>query len=403
MSTNKTTRQNHHWTSTDELRSQLQKLWDKGELLVQMLETTNYFPKRLVLKCPTSAEIASNFDQVRLWSRALIQVADYRIELTSCAHRIFGINAIPSSAWVDNLDTALAILGKRAAAKRFAVLLDTTRQRQPMLLHWLAKRALKALELADRWSLLLDIVAWLQAHPRPNIYLRQIDLPGVNSKFIEAHRGILAELFDLSLPQDCIAATATGVSQFALRYGFRNKPARIRFRILDASKSPLPNGKIADITLDRDSFAQFPVLVSRVFITENETNFLAFPTIVDSMVIFGAGYGWEHLSHIHWLSACRIYYWGDIDTHGFAILNQLRSRFSHVTSFMMDRKTLLMHAALWGYEEHQTLQDLPLLTPDEQSLFDALRDNKIRHNLRLEQEMIGFNCLQTSLYFLMQP
>ena len=37
-------------------------------------------------------------------------------------------------------------------------------------------------------------------NPRPNIYLRQVDLPGLHTKFIEAHRGVLAELLDLALP-----------------------------------------------------------------------------------------------------------------------------------------------------------------------------------------------------------
>ena len=59
------------------------------------------------------------------------------------------------------------------------------------------------------------------------------------------------------------------------------------------------------------------------------------------MVIFGAGYGFEMLNHARWLASRRIHYWGDIDTHGFAILDQLRRRFEHVESFLMDRETLL--------------------------------------------------------------
>ena len=63
----------------------------------------------------------------------------------------------------------------------------------------------------------------------------------------------------------------------------------------------------------------------------------------------------------------------------------------------MDRETLHIHESLWGIEENQALQDLTLLTWDEQSLFDDLRDNRIRKNLRLEQEMVGFKWIQTAL------
>jgi hypothetical protein len=65
----------------------------------------------------------------------------------------------------------------------------------------------------------------------------------------------------------------------------------------------------------------------RVFITENETNFLAFPEVADAIVVFGAGYGWEALARASWLHRCQLHYWGDIDTHGFAILDQLRGYF----------------------------------------------------------------------------
>lgn len=383
-----------NWTRPADLRVQVQKLWDRGELLAQLVNADSGFPKRLALKGPASSEIADNYEAVRGWAKDIMAVPHCRIGMRSFVHRVVGSNSIPSEAWIDSLDDALAMLGKRNEAARFSALLDQTRQRQPVLLSWLAKRPQKALELARHWPLLLDIVDWMQAHPRPGIYLRQVDIPGVHSKFIEANRGLLTELFDISLPQDSIETKASGVSQFAARYGFRDKPARIRFRVLDPSNSPLPG---EDITLDSHSFAKLPVFARRVFITENETNFLAFPALADSLVIFGSGYGWDSLAQARWLSDSLIYYWGDIDTHGFAILNQLRSRFGHVESFMMDRETLMAHQSLWGNEKDQVLHDLPLLTADERGLFDDLRDNRIRKNLRLEQEFIGFGWLERAL------
>jgi len=98
-----------------------------------------------------------------------------------------------------------------------------TRKHQPQLLGWLAKRPLRALELVDEWNRLLEIVAWLQAHPRPGVYLRQVDIPGVHSKFIEAHRGVLVELLDIVLSPEAIDSSSTGMSQFAKRYGFREQ------------------------------------------------------------------------------------------------------------------------------------------------------------------------------------
>ena len=41
-------------------------------------------------------------------------------------------------------------------------------------------------------------------------------------------------------------------------------------------------------------------------------------------------------------------YWGDLDTHGFAILNRLRECFPHARSMLMDRATLLAHPGPMG-------------------------------------------------------
>jgi len=180
------------------------------------------------------------------------------------------------------------------------------------------------------------------------------------------------------------------VSGFITRYGFRDKPQRIRMRILDPGQALLPGLGEADITLDAKSFSQLQFRASRVFITENEINFLAFPALADSLLIFGAGYGFEVLSQAAWLQDRQVYYWGDIDTHGFAILDQLRARLPRARSLLMDRATLMAFKAHWAVEERQTQRDLPRLNPDEGMLYNELRDNRLHPNLRLEQERIGY-------------
>lgn len=385
------------WTRPVDLRAQVQKLWDRGELPASLVTGEPLFPKRLALKGPTSTEMAERFDEVRVWIAEVRAMPHCRVEMREFKHRVFGANVVPHAVWIDTAADALTLIGKQREATRFALLTELTRKHLPQLLEWLAKRPLRALALADEWHRLLKIVVWLQAHPRPGMYLRQVDIAGVHSKFIEAHRGVLVELLNIVLSPEAIDPTASGVNQFAQRYGFRDKPLRIRCRVLDSAHALLPGAHAQDITLDAASFARLAPKVTRVFITENEVNFLAFPQVRDSLVIFGAGYGFEMLRQAEWLLRCRLYYWGDIDTHGFAILDQLRRQFEHVASFLMDRQTLLAFEPLWGQEEKQTLRDLPRLTPEEQTLYDDLRDNRLREKLRLEQERIGFNWVESVL------
>jgi hypothetical protein len=127
-----------------------------------------------------------------------------------------------------------------------------------------------------------------------------------------------------------------------------------------------------------------------VFITENEVNGLVFPDIPASLVIFGLGYGVQLLGEVEWLKEKTLYYWGDIDTHGFAILDRLRADFPHVQSFLMDHETLLAHRELWVTEEDRYEGALSRLTPPERSLFDDLKHDSLGRRIRLEQERISF-------------
>ncbi|MFZ3082907.1 Wadjet anti-phage system protein JetD domain-containing protein [Rhodoferax ferrireducens] len=391
------------WTTPADLRAQVQKLWDKGDLLRPCVQGAVMLPRRLRLIGPTSAELTERFDEVRVWMKDLgcnappHSAPRYRIVMREFRHRVLGVNAVPDEVWLDTLDHALALIGKQKDARRFASLVQLTREQHPVLLPWLEKRPLNALALADAWQRLLNVVSWLQSHPHPGIYLRQVDLAGVDSKFIEANRGVLSELLDLALPLDAIDASATGANQFCRRYGFKDKPLRIRFRLLDARVALLPNGCEQDISLTQAAFEQLDLPLRRVFMTENEINFLAFPAVPGSLVIFGAGYGFEAFAGVAWLHQCDLYYWGDIDTHGFAILDQLRAQFSHVQSLLMDHATLMAHQTQWGQEPQPLLRDLPRLTPDETALFNDLRDNKLRVGVRLEQERIGFGWVQRAL------
>jgi hypothetical protein len=297
------------WTTPGDLRKQVMRLWERGELLGSVATGESLFPRRLSLRGPSSTEIADRFEDIRQWIGELRAMPHCRVEMREFRHRVFGANALPEAVWLDTVEDAAAFIGKQRETARFVALLEMTRKREARLVAWLAGRPLRALEVADVWGRLLDICAWFQAHPRPGVYLRQVDIPDVHSKFIEGHRGVLAELLDRVLIPEAIDPSRSGVNQFASRFGLREKPLRIRFRILDADKALFRTTHVTqDITLDAASFIELNPNVRRIFITENEINFLTFPPVKDSMVIFGAGYGFEMLANARWLSSRRIYY-----------------------------------------------------------------------------------------------
>jgi len=386
-----------NWSTSADIRAQLERLWQRGDLLRAAVdENALSWPLRLTLKTPSASDLSNRFEALRGWVNDISTLRYVRIEWYVHNHRVQGKQRLPRALWLDTLDDALRVIGRTRVPEQFQALWQQTASEQPALLPWLYKYPFKALELTEHWPLLLAVVAWMQTHPRPGIYLRQVDTPGIDSKFIESQRSTLSGWLDLALPADAIDFTASGISQFARRYGFLDKPVRIRLRLLDSQLPNLPGcSGFSDITLDASSFAALQLPVQRVFITENEVNFLAFPPVPKSIVIFGAGYGFEALARATWLHHCQLRYWGDLDTHGFAILDSFRAHFAHAQSLLMDSQTLMAHQAQWGKEPPDKRCERPLsrLTDEESRLFEDLRLNRIRPRLRLEQERIGYGWL----------
>jgi len=97
------------------------------------------------------------------------------------------------------------------------------------------------------------------------------------------------------------------------------------------------------------------------------------------------GYSVDLIKNVPWIATANCFYWGDIDTHGLAILNRIRHYYPHIESFLMDEKTLRAHAALWVTEQKQhPASSLENLSLNEQQLYQALIENKLSTKVRLE-------------------
>lgn len=394
------------WTTPDQIRAQVERLWERGRILGARLSGDALFPCTVRLVRPTVRELGDRFGEVRAWIRALeegsraVAGEGYEVVYAEINHRQLGTNRVPQAVLVPTEQDALALIGRRRQAEAFDRLVAMTRAEHPELVAWVAAHPLEMLEHADDWARILAVVGWFRAHPRPAVYTRQIDVPGVHTKFLEAHRGLLAELLDLSLPATAVDAQAVGARAFAQRYGLLCKPALVRFRVLDPR---LTIQGLDDVSTPAAQFARLDVPIRHVFITENEVNGLAFPAAESSIVVFGLGYGIERLALVPWLREKAVFYWGDLDTHGFSILDRLRTLLPGVRSFLMDRETLLEHRALWGEEPEPWAKDLPRLHPEEAAVYDDLRLGRLGPRVRLEQERIAFAHVERAVAALLAP
>jgi hypothetical protein len=390
------------WTTPDALTEQVQKLWNRGDVLRARVTGEELFPLELKLRRPSPRDVRERFGEVQDWARALSAECreargfGYELRRETLRNRVQGANDLPVAAIVPGEHDALRLIRRQTDADRFMSILDMTLEKYLVLRDWLSRRSLLALSHFDDWPRILAVLDWFVANPRSSLHLRQLDIPGVDTKFIEGHRGLLTDLLDTVLPEDAVDRSASGVKGFARRYGLRGEPPLLRFRILD--RNALLQG-LSDISLTPAEFGTLKLPIRGVFVTENRTNGLAFPDHSGSIVVFGMGYGLERFAVTPWLKELDVWYWGDVDTHGFRILDRLRATLPQARSFLMDRATLKAHRSLCVEEpaEKRYTGELFRLSSEEHALFEDLRHDRIGERIRLEQERVAYGWLRRAL------
>jgi len=90
-------------------------------------------------------------------------------------------------------------------------------------------------------------------------------------------------------------------------------------------------------------------------------------------------------------------YWGDIDNHGFAILNRVRSYLPQATSLFMDRATLQAREDRWVQEASPTYVSLSRLTVAESALYEDFVTDPFGSSVRVEQEVIDWEWVKEAL------
>ena len=385
------------WSEPQWIREELRRKWESGRILRALLIEDDLFPLRLPLKRPKSNEVNENFAEISRWIKRLKDQSrqglgfGYELIEKEMVHRQSGRNLLPTHAVVLTVRDALRLLKKEREADKFMELVGRMAADWPDLWEWAGQYPHKVLAVGDDWTGILAVLKWFSLNPCCGLYLRQLDISGIDTKFIEQRKGILTELLNIILPEGAIDPKA---SSFEQRFGLRVKPMQVRMRLLDQAQ--YIQG-ISDLTIPVDQLALLKPAVTRVFITENEINGLCFPDVRSSLVIFGLGYGVDVLRTVTWLKEKEIYYWGDLDTHGFAMLDQVRSFLPQTRSLLMEESILVKYRALWSVEDKPFWGQLTRLTPEEHRLLYSLQSNTWGAGVRLEQERVSFQLVKQIL------
>jgi len=361
------------------------------------LQGNGEWPLQISLGIPTEKQTLSHMAQVKAWVNLW---ADWQgpgnVSWTEKRWPSLGTQSLPEMLTLASADEVAKLLNEgdvwtrainrfRLVAELWPTLTETAAASYPVLSDW----------CDDEFKRLIELLNWLNAHLASNLYVRQLPVQGVDTKWLENRQGVVIKWLGQLVG-------VAGKSDLYALAGLRRPPHSLRMRVLDPDLRKYFSG-LGDIQAPVEELAKLAIPVRHVFIVENLQTGLAFEDMVGAVVFMGQGYAVEPYGSLPWLREVNCYYWGDLDTHGFAILDRLRHYLPKVKSILMDESTLIRHQGLWGCEAKPVnAVELPKLHDDERTVFLDILNGKWGSSIRLEQERIDWAYAQHAINLLVQ-
>lgn len=369
------------------------------EYLKSIVSGEPFFPKTI----RSDKSVSIDFTEMR---SELVEVIEhskdrknfgYTISYKQVNTRKHGTQSLPDEISFQTATDYLKFLHKEQEAESFKTNADKILSMFPDLTEFIKKFPKKVIDNSQNWKSLLEVCVYFKQNPKPNLYIRELPVK-VHTKFIENKKGILLDLLNVVLPSESINEEFTTTKDFEKRFGLKFNQRQIRVRVLDKYISGKYLSGLTDLVITEEEFCGLQIPCEKVFIFENKTNFsnlmnfLTLPQMENTIGIFGSGFSVSKLKNALWLADKEIFYWGDIDTHGFQILSQIRGYFSNTKSIMMDFETLNTFKEDWDKGEPINATSFPNLNSDEQEIFRFVKADNI-NTIRLEQEKISQECV----------
>lgn len=325
----------------------------------------------------TIAEYQKEFNDIRSLSKE-VKGYGYTICWKTVKTKMLGTQGLPSKIKFETAEDFERFLQKVKEVDVFRKNVAQINGKFPELQCWIEKYPLKVIDNSEYWSDILKVLDYFSKTPQPQLYIRELPIE-VHTKFIEQHKTVIGELLDIVIKEKI----NTNEKEFEKRYNLRCDEPLVRMRILDGTLSAEFFSGLDDITIPVSKFLRLQIPISKAYIVENKVNFLTFPLVANSIVIWGKGYGIASIKESELLKSSELIYWGDLDAQGFEILSQFRSYFAQVKSLLMDKTTFDKYFENDLGTPSKVNVELNLTT-EEKNLYQYIKAN----NYRLEQEKI---------------
>jgi hypothetical protein len=240
---------------------------------------------------------------------------------------------------------------------------------------------------------LVSLLKWFDTNPRSGLYLRQIPVHGIDTKWIDLQRrGVVSDILRRIRGQVPVSEDETLPSEldFYDRCGLLRPPSPFRLLLL-SPELRRSVGNLRDFQAPLEQVRSLDLAPSRALVVENLETAYCLPDFPGTVAFVGLGNAVSLASTMPWMKDVSVTYWGDIDTHGFTILARARKVFGKVTSTLMDETTLKTFLDRSIPEPVQSFSaDVAHLSVAEAAVYRGLLDGTWGRSLRLEQERMDW-------------
>lgn len=367
---------------------------DKGYILQLEKQYKNYL-KKVIADLPfeiielrggknrpeTTRQLAEDIKQFQQFEKRDGKSKGWTISWEEWNSKKLGRQKWPSKITIETEEDFLFLVNKEDESKIFKNQLDELIGWRKGIREFLFARPQSVMQYKLVWKNLIVVVDYLLGNDVSGLYIRSIPVP-VHTKFIEQYKSFIFELIK-HFKSDIISDDNFTFEQV---FGLKSKQHVFNMRWLDKELATKYMQGHEVFGLSTEGLNKVNWQINEIWLVENETNLYLLPERESTLVIFSKGHALTQLFNLPLLSSSKLFYWGDLDEHGFIMLNTFKRHYKHTLSIFMDRFTVEYHKKeiLQQPEKYKTIS-LEFLTSEEDYAFQKLREE----NGRIEQEKLN--------------
>lgn len=393
------------------------KYWNNTRNLKSLLIGNTAFPLQISLKSPKGNAVLSHISHfqefVSSW-RSFCEQVEYKflgvkVNWDTVTFRTLSEQKVPISMTISDITALAQMLGSEQERQlkdwryRVAFIFDsltielvkrTGHSIKSGYEHELFSALILNLEALSAFSdsdlkLLVKLIPQLYKGMGRGCYLRALPVIFVDTKFIEKNQRLIESVTSAIIDH---SVKEVGLLSWL---GCRDKPKDWLLVKPLCKKAEGTLGGLPLLRVSSETLLSFELSVKNILVIENEQSCLSLDNIPDTIAVSGGGKNVSWMK-ANWLATKRVAYWGDIDSEGFAILSDVRSKLSTVTPLMMDSDTVEAYRDRMVDEPESVAREPVALTEHELTLFRRLRNGDFGCT-RLEQERLPIDFVYEQL------